>query len=95
MAQKYYDGFKNTKWPWVENLTRSSSRYLEQIRVLRDFGNSGMEVTAKVPTGASASDSLVRLWPCWDILYTSRPSTRSSLMSIGSARFLSIQIYAP
>ena len=44
MAQKYYDGFKNTELLWVENLTSSSLRYLGQIRVRRDFGNPGMGV---------------------------------------------------
>ena len=32
---------------WVENLVSSSSRYLRQIRVRRDLGNLGMEVTLK------------------------------------------------
>jgi hypothetical protein len=43
MGQKDYDGFKNTKLLWVENSTRSSSRYLEEVRVRRHFGNSRME----------------------------------------------------
>ena len=53
MAQKYYDGFKNTELLWVENLTSSSLRYLGQIRVRRDFGNPGMEDTYSVNGSAT------------------------------------------
>jgi hypothetical protein len=52
MAQKYYNGFKNTKLLWVENLISSSSRYLGQIRVRRDIGNPGMEVTEYICSGS-------------------------------------------
>jgi hypothetical protein len=46
LAKKYWDRFESSNLSLAKNSTRSSIKYLAQVRLRRDFGIAGMEVTS-------------------------------------------------